>query len=82
MDIQSGRFQGRRQSHLRHPSDAKTFESGYKVKVGHGSFYAGAITILFCEGGLLLLFYAPGETKGLGVIADGTALFVTFDWTL
>ena len=82
MDIQSGRFQGRRQSHLRHPSDAKMLESGYTIKVGHGPFYAGTITILFCEGGCFLLFSASGETKGLGVIADGTALFITFYRTL
>ena len=56
-------------------------EAGHSVKVGHGAFYAGAITILFCEGLFFLPSSASGETKRLGIIADGTTLLVSLDRT-
>src|ERR1039457_6581007 len=56
-------------------------ETGHSVKVGHGSFYAGAIAIFLCESLFFLPLSASGETKRLGIIADGATLLITFDRT-
>jgi len=54
-------------------------ESGHSIKIRHGSFYAGAISIFFSESFSFFLLSTPGETERLGIVADCAALFISLD---
>ena len=61
MDVQASCFQGRCESHMGHFSDSQVLKSGDTVKVGHGRFDTGSITVLIFEFSSLFIFAPSGQ---------------------